>query len=130
MNARDMQQHVTVLGWVYVIGHAIFVVIGAFLFMLLTGLGLAVSDPEARLVLPVVGTAVGMLLMVLGLPGLIAGYGLLTTKPWARVLALVIAILNLVNIPIGTIIGVYACWVLLQPPAREYFEQHAIGSAA
>jgi hypothetical protein len=27
------------LGWLYLVGHAIFVVIGAFLFMLLTGIG-------------------------------------------------------------------------------------------
>ena len=128
MNARDMQQHVTILGWLYVIGHAIFLAIGAFLFILLTGIGLAVNDPEARLVLPVVGTAIGTLLMLLALPGLIAGYGLLTAKPWARMLALVIGILSLVNVPIGTIIGAYACWVLLQPPTREYFEQH--GAAA
>jgi hypothetical protein len=129
MNARDVQQHVTIVGWLYIIGHAIFVAIGAFLFILLTGIGLAVDDPDARLVLPVVGTAIGSLLMLLGLPGLIAGYGLLTAKPWARILALVIGILNLINVPIGTIIGAYACWVLLQEPTREYFEQHSAAAA-
>ena len=124
MNARDVQQHVTILGWLYVIGHALFLTVGALLFILLAGIGLAVDDPEARLVLPVVGGAVGALLILLGLPGLIAGYGLVTAKPWARVLAPVIGILNLVNVPIGTIIGAYDCWVLLQQPTREYFEQH------
>jgi hypothetical protein len=54
---------------------------------------------------------------------------LLTVKPWARVLALVIGILNLANVPIGTIIGAYACWVLLQQPTREYFEQHVSATA-
>jgi hypothetical protein len=129
MNTRDVEQHVMVLGWLYVIGHAIFLAIGAFLFILLTGIGLAVNDPDARLVLPIVGTAVGSLLILLGLPGLIAGYGLLTARPWARLLALVIGILNLVNVPIGTIIGAYACWVLLQQPTREYFEQHGAATA-
>ena len=129
MNARDVQQHVTILGWLYIIGHAIFVALGVFLFILLTGIGMAVADPDARLVLPLVGTGLGWLLILLGLPGLIAGYGLLTAKPWARVLALVIGILNLVNVPIGTIIGAYACWVLLQQPTREYFEQHHTASA-
>jgi hypothetical protein len=130
MNTRDLQQHIMILGWVYVIGHAILLAIGAFLFILLTGVGLAVPDPEARVVLPIVGTAVGALLMLLGLPGVVAGYGLLTAKPWARALALVVAILNLVNVPIGTIIGAYACWVLLQRPARGYFEHHGVGTAA
>jgi hypothetical protein len=125
MNARDSAQHVMILGWLFIIGHAIFLVIGAFVFLLLTGIGLAVADPDARLVLPVVGTAVGSLLVLLSLPGLIAGYGLLTAKPWARMLALVIGILNLVNVPIGTLIGVYACWVLLQQTTREYFERHS-----
>jgi hypothetical protein len=129
MNARDVQQHVTILGWLYIIGHAILVAIGVFLFILLTGIGLAVADPDARLVLPFVGTGLGWLLILLGLPGLIAAYGLLTAKPWARVLALVIGILNLVNVPIGTIIGAYACWVLLQQPTREYFEHHHTASA-
>jgi hypothetical protein len=129
VNPRDVQQHVTILAWLYIIGHAIFFAIGVFLFILLTGIGLAVNDPDARLVLPIVGTAVGWLLIILGLPGLIAGYGLLTAKPWARVLALVIAILNLVNVPIGTIIGAYACWVLLQQPTREYFEERSAAVA-
>lgn len=125
MNPRDVQQHVTFLAWLYIIGHAVFLAIGVFLFMLLTGIGLAVNDPDARFVLPLVGTALGTLLIALGLPGLIAGYGLLTVKPWARVLALVIAILNLVNVPIGTIIGAYACWVLLQQATRDYLDQRA-----
>src|SRR5688572_6257940 len=129
MNARDVQQHVSVLGWLYIIGHAIFVALGVFLFMLLTGIGLAVTDPDARLVLPLVGTGLGWILILLGLPGMIAGYGLLTVKPWARVLALVIGILNLVNVPIGTIIGAYACWVLLQQPTQEYFEQQHTAAA-
>jgi hypothetical protein len=57
----------------------------------------------------------------LGLPGLLAGYGLLTRKPWARVLAIVVGILNLVNFPVGTAIGLYTLWVLTQPTATEYF---------
>ena len=129
MSARDVQQHVTILGWLYIVGHAILVTIGAFLFLLLTGIGMAVNDPEARLVLPVVGTALGLLLILLGLPGLLAGYGLLTARPWARVLALVIGILSLVNVPIGTVIGAYACWVLRQQPTREYFEAHVAAAA-
>jgi len=82
MNARDMQQHVMILGWLYIIGHAFFLAIGVFLFILLTGIGLAVNDPDARLVLPIVGTAVGWLMILLAVPGLLAGYGLLTARPW------------------------------------------------
>jgi hypothetical protein len=57
----------------------------------------------------------------LGIPGLLAGYGLLTRKPWARVLAIVVGILGLLNFPVGTAIGIYTLWVLMQPAASEYF---------
>jgi hypothetical protein len=117
---RDRQQHVTILGWLYVVGHAIFVAIGAFIFLLLSGIGAASDDPQAGPILAIVGTSVGLLLVLLGLPGLAAGYGLLTGQPWGRVLAIVIAILNLVNFPLGTLTGIYALWVLLPQPGPEY----------
>ena len=68
-------------------------------------------------ILGIIGFSVGALLVVLGGPGLAAGYGLLHRKPWARMLALVLGILNLVNIPIGTVMGVYTLWVLLDDRA-------------
>jgi hypothetical protein len=123
VNNSHMQQHVTILGWLYVVGHGLFLAIGAFVFLLLTGVGLAVDDPEARSVLLVVGPAIGLLLAVLALPGLAAGFGLLTHKPWARTLAIVIGILSLLNVPIGTAIGIYALWVLVPRHARTYFAE-------
>src|SRR5438874_1680624 len=96
----DLQQHVTILGWLYIIGHALFLVIGAFLFLLLTGIGLTVADLEARSILLIAGPSVGLLLAVIALPGLIAGCGLIRRKPWARALAIVVAVLGLLNFPL------------------------------
>ena len=121
MNQRDVQQHVPILGWLYVVGHAIFLAIGAFVFLLLIGLAPVTGEPEAAWVLGLVGTTVGLLMAALGVPGLLAGYGLLTRKPWARVLAIVVGILSLINFPVGTAIGLYTLWVLTQPAATEYF---------
>jgi hypothetical protein len=129
INETDVRQHVTILGWLFVIGHALFLLIGAFIFVLLIGIGLAVSDLEARSVLLVVGPTVGLLLALLALPGLAAGYGLLTRKPWARVLAIVVAILGLLNVPLGTVIGVYALWVLAPTRTRDYFATPAPAAA-
>ena len=42
----------------------------------------------------------------------LTGYAVLTRKPWGRVLAIVAAILSLIEIPAGTAIGVYTLWVL------------------
>jgi ABC-type transport system involved in multi-copper enzyme maturation permease subunit len=123
LDQREIEQHCTILGWLNIVGHAVFLAIGLFVFVLLTGIGTALvgQDPVAPRVLTVVGTAVGLLLAILAVPGLAAGYGLLTRRPWARVVALVVAFLGLVNFPFGTAIGIYAIWVLMQPGAVEYF---------
>lgn len=121
LNQRQLQLHVPVVGWLLIVGHAIFVLIGVFVFVLLTGIGVASGEREAVAVLTTVGTAVGSLLVVLGIPGLVAGAGLLARKSWARVLAIVVGILGLVNVPIGTAIGVYTLFVLMQDAAAEYF---------
>ena len=121
MNQHDLQQHVSILGWLYVISHAIFLAIGAFVFVLLIGSAPVTGYPEPIWILSLVGTSVGLLMAALGLPGLFAGYGLLTRKPWARILAIVVGILSLINFPIGTAIGIYTLWVLMQLVASEYF---------
>jgi hypothetical protein len=121
MMQRDVQKHITVLGWLYIVGNALFLIVGGFVFLLLTGIGFGSGDAEAARVLPIVGISVGLLLMVLPLPGLAAGYGLLTHKSWARILAIVVGVLLLLNFPLGTIIGFYTLAVLIQPAAADYF---------
>jgi len=86
-------------------------------------------DAEAwRIAIPiigVVGTAIAVLVLVLSLPGLIAGFGLLRLRPWARILTIVLSALNLLNVPIGTALGIYGLWVLLQTETERLFAQSA-----
>ena len=121
MSERQLDQHVTLLGWLHIIGHAVFLVIGVFVFILLAGIGAASGDFQAARILVIVATAVGLLLVLLALPGLAAGFGLLRRRSWGRILAIVVGLLNLPNFPLGTALGVYTLWVLLQPEAADYF---------
>ena len=121
LNQRDVEQHVSILGWLLIMAHAVFLLIGAFVFVLLTGIGVAVRDQEALAILGLVGTSVAVLLLLLALPGIVAGVGLLKRYGWARFLTLAVAFLNLINFPVGTAIGLYAIWVLLQDTALDYF---------
>ncbi len=121
LDQRQLQVHVPVVGWLLIACHALFLVIGAFVFLLLVGVGFAAGDPEATPILATVGTVVGLLLAALSVPGIVAGVGVLARKSWGRVLAIVVAILNVPNFPIGTVIGGYALWVLLQDAAAGYF---------
>ena len=54
---------------------------------------------------------------------LVTGYALLTGKPWARTLAIIAAILNLLKIPLGTTLGIYTLWVLAPRAAGLEYER-------
>ena len=124
MTYRQIEQHVPILGWLYVISSVFFLLLGLFLFVLLGGIGFFApsSDPEAPAILLLVGLFVGGLMALLALPGLLAGWGLLKRKNWGRVLALIVGILNLFNFPLGTALGAYTLYVLLQSEAADYFQ--------
>lgn len=109
-----MEQHVTAVG-ALTIGLSVFgILIGLFLFTLLAGIGYLAEDEEASVVLVAVGSFLAMFLLILSVPGIIGGIGLFKRKEWARILVLVLSVLQLVNIPIGTGIGIYSIWVLIQ----------------
>ena len=69
-----------------------------------------------------VGAAAAVFFGALALPGFAAGYGLLKRRVWGRVLAIIVAALDLFNIPIGTAVGLYALWVLTHEKAAGYFK--------
>ncbi len=48
-----------------------------------------------------------VLLLVVGLLPLLVGYGLRKRSGWVRLLALALAVVSLLNIPIGTALGIY-----------------------
>ena len=101
--------------------------IAIFIFTILIGVGLISGDNDAMMVLGIVAIFVGGLLGVLSVPGIIAGYGLLRRKMWARYLALVVGFLSLFNVPIGTLVGGYTIWVLLPEESAAAFRTDRVG---
>jgi hypothetical protein len=121
IDRRDISMHLDVLGWLYIVGNVFFLLFAAFGFFLLPTLGAISRDADAVTVLTVLGTVFGVIMLALALPGLLAGYGLLRRKSWARMWAMILAVLGLVNFPFGTVIGIYALFVLSQQSALESF---------
>ncbi len=118
-----MQKHVTIVGAIQ-IGYAAWLILAAILvFMLMLGIGLfmVAEDDTAAAVLTTVGCLVPGLLVAFTVPGIIGGIGVLKLKPWARYMVLVLAVLDLFSFPIGTAIGVYTIWVLMQDETVQLF---------
>jgi hypothetical protein len=121
MDHRALEIHVPVLGWLYVVANALFLLVGIVSLILLGGIGLFVDDALAARILILVGSVSLILFAFLALPGIVAGLGLVARKPWARILAMVVGFLGLTAFPIGTVLGLYAFYVLLQDAAHDYF---------
>jgi hypothetical protein len=94
---------------------------GLGLFLLLAGTGIISQDETALTVLMLVAIFVAGLLALLSLPELLAGYGLLRMKNWGRILALILGVLNLPGFPIGTLLGIYTLWALLDDETQYMF---------
>ncbi len=62
---------------------------------------------------------------VICIPGIIAGVGLLKFRNWARILAIIVAVLNVLRIPFGTALSIYAFWVLMQEETIQLFKAKA-----
>ena len=118
---QSMKTHITILGWLNIANGALTLFIGAFVFMLLAGIGVASGDPEALPILAVAGMSTGMFMFALAVPSLLAGFGLLREKNWGRILTIIVSFFNLLSFPVGTALGIYGLWVLLRKEATEYF---------
>jgi hypothetical protein len=126
-----MREHVRILGIIHIVLGALGL-LAALVLLTIFGLGGAAAgaaaahsnDPDAMVALPIIG-AIGvgifLLIAVLTIPGLIAGVGLLKLRPWARILTIVLSAMNLLSVPIGTALGVYGLWVLLNKDTEALF---------
>lgn len=116
-----MKKHLDILAYLY-LALGILGILGALIaFLVLAGTGALADDPEAAAITSGMGVIVGVIVLVLSVPNLLAGYGLLKRRSWARLLALVLGFLNLFQVPLGTALGIYTFWVLLKDEAAAYF---------
>ena len=120
-----MKKHVTVVGAIH-IGFGILGLIAAVavLFALQFARGFIPDQEEVPvMVLNFLAISIPLLIGFMSTLGLVGGIGLLSYLPWARYLVIVVAALGCLNIPIGTLKGVYSLWVLLQDETIKLFEK-------
>ncbi|MCS7043703.1 MAG: hypothetical protein NZR01_13030 [Bryobacteraceae bacterium] len=127
----SMETHVRILAWFNIVLGGLGALMAAIIFaggsmvpaIIATAAGDAGMLPAS--ILQAVLTVIVGVILVLSLPTLILGYGLYNLRPWARILGLVLAAIHLFNVPVGTLISVYAFWVLLKPETAAMFERRA-----
>ncbi|WP_265596090.1 hypothetical protein [Verrucomicrobium sp. BvORR106] len=68
--------------------------------------------PDGVLIAVLIGFGFSAFFVCLALPFFLAGWGLSKGRNWAPVAAIVAAVLNLMNVPFGTLISIYTFWAL------------------
>ncbi len=119
-----MEKHINVVAALH-IGLSIFGIAIALIIGIVFGLiGGFIEDPVVNKILPLIATVAIWVVIIFSIPGIIAGIGLFRRKEWARILTLVISVIKLMNIPIGTAVGAYSIWVLVQDETIALFKPH------
>jgi len=124
-----MKRHADFLGVLYLAWGAIFTIV-ALAGLALTAGALAIardsgpvrvgSDLAAGLTAITLGV-LATLALLWGVLHLWLGAALRRYRPWARLLSLGLAVINLVLFPFGTALGAYALWVLLTDEGRRLY---------
>lgn len=114
-----MDQHIKVLGVLHIVYGVIGIGTAALLFAFVLAGGLISGDSDALIATSLVATIGGFFFLLVFLPGVVGGIYLLRRQSWARILLIVVGVLNLPALPLGTALGIYTIWVLSRPEAAR-----------
>jgi hypothetical protein len=59
--------------------------------------------------------------LLLSIPCIVGGAALKSLQEWSRGMLIVTSALNIINVPLGSILGAYGLWVLLTPETDPLF---------
>ena len=125
-----MEKHVQLIGIFWIVLGSISFLGGFIIFGILLGISFFPDlGNEAPSILRIVGSSVGLFLWILSVPKIICGIGLLKRYEWARILTLIIAFLSLLNIPLGTALGIYSFIILLNNDTIKLFNKNYAGKS-
>jgi len=110
-----MEKHINTVAALQ-IGLSIFNLLIAFLiFTVLKLVGGFVDDANGATILSLIADILAIVFIIISFPGILAGMGLYKRKEWARVMTLILSVIEIFSFPFGTAIGIYSIWALTQP---------------
>lgn len=112
-----MNLKIKILGWIHTLLGGIGLTAG---LAICVGLWFSSDDNSVEALL-YVAPFFSIIAVFLLLPGLIGGIGLLRLQPWARILIIILSSLELLNFPLGTVLGGFGLWVLLDREVKAAF---------
>jgi len=110
-----LQRHLRTLAVLWIVVGVLWLVPSLIMMAVGSAMHLVIPGTEAlvRNLGPFVIFIIGGSFLIVGAGGIMVGWGLMRHESWARITAIVLAILALFHPPFGTALGVYTLWVLL-----------------
>jgi len=116
-----MEKHINIVAALQ-IGLSIFNLLIAFLiFTILKLVGGFIDDTNATTILTIIADVLAFIFIIISVPSILAGMGLYKRKEWARILTLILSVIEIFSFPFGTAIGIYSIWALIQPETIAEF---------
>jgi hypothetical protein len=116
-----MEKHINIVAALQ-IGLSIFnLLIALIIYSILNIVGGFVDEPDANNILSLIADILAVVFFIISIPGILAGLGLYKRKEWARILTLILSVIEIFSFPIGTAIGIYSIWALIQPETIAEF---------
>jgi hypothetical protein len=123
LNPLIMERQINIVAALQ-IGLSIFNILIAFLiFTVLKIVGGFVDEANSASILSLIADILAVVFIIISIPGLLAGLGLYRRKEWARILTIVLSVIEIFSFPIGTAIGIYSIWALVQPESIAFFNK-------
>ncbi len=116
-----MEKHVKIISWLYVVEGLLTMMLLFGGSSLLIGLGFMTEDRGAAGILAILVGIIVWIGVIFTIPQFIGAWGMLKRKNWARILMIIISILNLLEPPFGTALGIYALVILFREDAKPFF---------
>ncbi len=124
-----MQTHVKILAVLFAVWGALLAVMGVFssaLFGVLAGIAGSSGEEGAAagsVFLGLTGAMLMVFLLTCAAVSIVCAWGLFKLRPWARILAIILAAVALIRPILGTLFGIYALWALFQKQTEALFNQ-------
>ncbi|HUR36712.1 MAG TPA: zinc ribbon domain-containing protein [Terriglobales bacterium] len=118
-----------IYGILHAIGGAILFIMAHTFFVRLAQMPQRDMPPGALGFLTPLLSFISVLILAKGLLALAGGVGLLQKQHWARTIALVSGFVSLIDIPLGTGLGIYTIWVMMSANAEYDYEKLAAPQA-
>jgi hypothetical protein len=122
-----MQTHVKVLAILFIIVGAMGVVGALLSSMILSVLAGFVgrSGEEGAVIgstfLGLSGVLLAVVMLLMAVPSILCGWGMLKLRPWARILGIILSAISLIRFPFLTLLGIYGLWVLFRKDTEALF---------